>query len=97
MQVRDVELALVREILARMLPGVPVFAFGSRVKSAPVRRDSDLDICIRGPKRSDLGTLGNLRDAFADSALPYRVDVVDWWDMAPDFRAAVERDFVKLQ
>lgn len=35
MQVRETDLATVRNILGRTLPGVPVFAFGSRVKLAP--------------------------------------------------------------
>lgn len=34
-------------------------------------------------------TLGALRDAFANSALPWRVDVVDWADTSAEFQGHI--------
>ena len=34
--------------------------------------------------------LGDLIDAFDESDLPFRVDIVDWVDLSPKFRELVE-------
>jgi type I restriction enzyme S subunit len=44
-----------------------------------------------------LDVLAALNEAFAESDLPWKVDVVDWARMGDAFRRIVERDKVVLQ
>jgi len=37
--------------------------------------------------------LAALKDAFAESSLPFRVDVVDWATTSAEFRAIIEERF----
>ncbi|SEM41456.1 Nucleotidyltransferase domain-containing protein [Gemmobacter aquatilis] len=89
-------LAQVRAILAAHLPpGVAVQVFGSRARGG-AKPYSDLDLVLSGPCALDPALLGRLADAFEDSALPWKVDLVDLHRLTPEFRAAVTPDFVPL-
>lgn len=89
------ELAEVRQILERHLPGVVVKAFGSRVEGT-ARRFSDLDLALITDQPLDFVTLGDLRDAFSLSNLPFFVDLVDWATIDPTFRAIITAHAVLL-
>ena len=92
---RAQELALVQSILATWLPMHEVQMFGSRARGTP-KPYSDLDLVIMGETPVALTTLGQLQEAFADSDLPWRVDVVDWASTSPEFRAHIADHSVKL-
>lgn len=81
------ELELVHSILALHVPGAEVRAFGSRV-SGTARPYSDLDLLVRDVQPLSLRTIDDLIDAFQESDLPFRVDVVDWHRTAEPFRNA---------
>lgn len=84
------ELAMVRRILAAHVPGYEVRAFGSRV-GGPVKSYSDLDLALYGAHPIDFDALRRLREAFEESELNFRVDVVDAQGLSPGFRSAVDR------
>jgi len=88
-------LALVRRILATRLPGLEVRVFGSRV-TGRARRTSDLDLALMTQAPLDLLVLADLRDAFSESDLPMRVDLVDWSTTAPAFRRIIGEHFEVL-
>lgn len=90
------QLALVKEILARHLPGLEVRVFGSRVCGSS-HQHSDLDLAIVGATRLDRATIGALREAFTESNLPMSVDLVDWHAISPAFRSVIERRYEVLQ
>lgn len=90
------ELALVRAVLRRHVPGREVWAFGSRVVG-PMKPHSDLDLAILGDEPLELVVAGRLRDAFAESDLPFRVDIVDWALIAESFRDVIRNHRVVLQ
>ena len=52
---------------------------------------SDLDLAVSGEGPLDWRTLGRLKEAFEESDLPMRVDVLDWHALSDDFRRVVER------
>ncbi len=83
------ELAEVRRLLAPY----DAVVFGSRA-TGRARRFSDLDVCIRSPIA--LESLGDLREAFDESDLPFVVDLSRWDDLAQSFREVVEREGVAL-
>ena len=49
LQLEDRHLAMVREILQRIVPGKPVWAFGSRATGRRAKTFSDLDLAVGGP------------------------------------------------
>ena len=82
------EIETVQSLLRAAVPAYQAFAFGSRVRrdfdSRPVKAHADLDIALRGePLRPEVMYL--LRDAFSESDLPFRVDIVMQSDLPPDW------------
>lgn len=87
----------VQRILAFWAPGVPAYAFGSRVHGHALKPTSDLDICLGGAEPLKPKVLRQVRDAFEISDLPIRVDVVDWHDLSPEFREVIGPDLEVIQ
>lgn len=88
---------IVHEIIARHLPaGVSVRVFGSRAKWT-AKPHSDLDLALKGKQPLPRSMLVDLAEAFSESDLPFRVDVVDWHTVAPSFQAVIDRDGKRLE
>ncbi|QSR17356.1 restriction endonuclease subunit S [Novosphingobium sp. KA1] len=88
---------IVHEIIARHLPaGVSVRVFGSRAKWT-AKPHSDLDLALKGKEPLPRSVLGDLAEAFSESDLPFRVDVVDWYTVTPTFQAVIDRDAQALR
>ncbi|MDL5046547.1 nucleotidyltransferase domain-containing protein [Oscillatoria amoena NRMC-F 0135] len=90
------QLAVVRRLLATHVPECEVRAFGSRV-TGKAKPYSDLDIALLGPTRLSINRLAALREAFQESDLPIRVDVIDWEGISENFRAIIAGNFELLQ
>ena len=87
---------IVRDILRRCLPaGTTVRIFGSRARRT-ARPYSDLDIAIKGPHPLGFDLIGQIAEAFSDSDLPYKVDIVDLAAVDPGFAAIVEAQGILL-
>ena len=89
-------LHIVRDILKQHVPNHKVMVFGSRAKFT-AKHTSDLDLCIMGNAPLSLSLLGHLRDDFSESNLPYKVDLVDWYDLDNVFKKIVKRDMQLIQ
>ena len=89
-------LAIVERILAEHVPECEVRAFGSRA-TWTARDYSDLDLAVVGDGPLHWRTLSRLREAFEESRLPMRVDVLDWHDIPQSFQEVIQRDYVVLQ
>ncbi|MGA2077294.1 MAG: nucleotidyltransferase domain-containing protein [Terriglobia bacterium] len=89
-------LETVRAILSRHVPNYEVRAFGSRV-SGTVKKYSDLDLAVVAPGRLKPDTLRHLKEAFEESDLPFRVDVLDWDDVSPEFQNVIAKDYEVVQ
>lgn len=96
LDVRPDHLQIVKTILYTHVPDCEVWAFGSRTKQS-ARNTSDLDLCIRGEKPLGFSLLAALKDAFSESNIPYKVDVVDWAVTSESFRAIIEADKCVIQ
>ncbi|MDE2156805.1 MAG: nucleotidyltransferase domain-containing protein [Xanthomonadaceae bacterium] len=88
--------AIVRNILQQHAAGHEAWAFGSRAKGT-AKPCSDLDPAIITSEPLSLGQGAALADAFADSELPWRADIVDWATTDPAFRRIIERDRLVVQ
>ena len=86
----------VRAILAAHLPGVEVWAYGSRVRGT-AQRFSDLDLAVLADGELAPEVMDALRDAFSESMLPMLVDVHDWHDMSESFRGMVMQCHERVQ
>ena len=89
-------LAIVERILAEHVPECEVRAFGSRA-TWTARDYSDLDLAVVGEGPLPWRTLSRLREAFEESRLAMRVDVLDWHDISQSFQQVIQRDYVVLQ
>lgn len=98
MHISEADLALVQRILAGHLPpGVKVMAYGSRVTGRNLKPFSYLDLCLSaGASALPDGLIAQLRQAFEDADLPFRVDLVDRAQCDAAFLAAIDRDCVPL-
>lgn len=85
-----------KRLLAEREPDCEVIAFGSRVhgKAKPY---SDLDLAIRGAARLSIARLAALKEAFEESELTIRVDILDWQVISPEFRAVIEAGYEIIQ
>ncbi len=81
-------LATVERILAEHVPQCEVRAFGSRVRWT-AKDYSDLDLAVVCEGELDRRLLERLQEAFVESDLPMRVDVLDWWRIEESFREVI--------
>ncbi len=81
-------------LLERHLPGTEVWVYGSRVTwtSCP---QSDLDMVVFATLEQKLA-ISDLREAFEDSNLPFRVDLFVWNDVPDSFRKQIKRKHAVL-
>jgi len=87
-------LETVRELLALHVPECEVRAFGSRVNGM-AKSYSDLDLVVIGTAKLERNRVELLREAFMDSELPFRVDVLDWNVIPESFKRIIsQRDEV---
>jgi len=92
----DKELAIVKAILLEIVPGKEVRVFGSRVTDK-IKSYSDLDLVIIGHNKIENKILVRLKEAFVDSMLSFRVDVLDWFCLSPEFKKIIEKGFEIIQ
>ena len=80
---------IIQQILARY--PYQFYAYGSRVKSQ-AKKYSDLDLCFY--EEIPWNTLSHLKEDFEESDLPFKVDLVYWEWMDPEFQKIIKRDLV---
>lgn len=90
------EQEVIKSILKTLVPSRKVAVFGSRANGTP-KPYSDIDLAIYGSEPLPISTLCELREAFSESDLPYRVDIVDMTTVADDFRAVIEANKITIQ
>lgn len=97
LDIRDNDLAIVQEILRTVLPKeARVWVFGSRA-TWMAKRGSDLDLAIDVGRALTLQERINLADAFDESNLPYKVDIIDMQTVSESFKKIVEQSKAELE
>ena len=85
----------VAALLQRYLPDTEVWAYGSRVKFT-AKPHSDLDMVAFASKEQSQA-VANLREAFEESYLPFRVDLFVWDEVPEGFYGNIEEVRVVVQ
>ena len=89
------ERTTLNELLRRFLPGVDVWAYGSRVKWT-ARPNSDLDlVAFASPAQQP--QVADLKEALAESNLPFPVDLHVWDEVPERFRDIIRKEYVVVQ
>lgn len=83
------EFEIIIKILNAHIKKGKVYAFGSRYKNNN-RKFSDFDIAIDMGEKLSFEFLNILKDAFEESDLPYRVDIIDYNNISDKFKKIVD-------
>lgn len=94
--VRPEQWQIVCRILRRHVPGCEVWAFGSRA-TGTAKPYSDLDLAIVTDRPLPLSVRAALAEAFSQSDLPWKVDIVDWASTGEPLRRIIEASNVVVQ
>ena len=97
MYIEPENLKILEDILKKYVSEYEVRVFGSRVHGNNLKPFSDIDLAIINEKPIKSAQYNDLKDAFSESDLPYRVDVTAWSDINEDFRKIISRDFEIIQ
>jgi len=90
------EWAIVETILQRYLPEHEVWVFGSRARHNP-KPFSDLDLAVINDVPLSMTQLADLSEAFSESDLPWKVDIVDWANTSDAFRKIIKSEWVRIK
>jgi len=85
----------VKRIIRQYLPKNTVWAFGSRV-TGTYKTYSDLDLAILTEQPLSLEQVATIKDAFAESDMTIRVDLVDWAATSEAFRKIIQQQHLVL-
>jgi predicted nucleotidyltransferase len=92
------DLHIIRKILADHCDSaVQVYAFGSRATGKNLKPFSDLDLVLESKNALSDKFITNLKRAFSESDLPFRVDVCDWAALDKGFRDAIKNERVLIK
>ena len=94
--INPADMDIVLGILRDLAPEIEVRAFGSRVAWS-ARETSDLDLALMTDEQLPTSRMADLREAFSESDLPFKVDLLDWAAVAENFRKIIEREYVVVQ
>lgn len=82
-------------LLRQFIPGIAVWAYGSRVKWT-ARPNSDLDlVAFTTPAQRSL--VSELKEALSESDLPFLVDFHVWEEVPERFHEIIRKEHVVLQ
>ncbi|MDR1521820.1 MAG: nucleotidyltransferase domain-containing protein [Streptococcaceae bacterium] len=84
------EMEIILGIINKYAADCDVLVFGSRYKQTP-KVYSDLDLAFDSGKPLNIMRIQQLKEAFEESILPYRVDVVDYRAVSDNFRGIIDR------
>lgn len=80
--------------LPRFIPGVTVWAYGSRVKRT-AKEHSDLDLVVFATPQQQ-SAVCDLQEALDESNLPFLVDLHIWDDLPERFRDFIRQEYLVI-
>lgn len=89
---KDEEIEFISKTIKKHISDCEIRVFGSRIKGK-ARRYSDIDIAIITNGKIEWSILGKIGDEFAESEIPYRIDIIDWNAIDESFRKIIEEKY----
>lgn len=81
----------ITKIFDEFAPEAIVWAYGSRVKG-DCHVGSDLDLVIRAFGHTKV-SMGNIRNAFTESNIPFLIDIRYWEDLPASFQEEILKSY----
>lgn len=82
-------------LMQHYLPDSLVWAYGSRTQNQ-ANEKSDLDL-VAFTTKTQKSAFYDLKEAFEESDLPFRVDLFQWDDLPEDFQNKINNHHIVLQ
>jgi predicted nucleotidyltransferase len=81
-------------VLRALFPTAKIYFFGSRARGTNSEM-SDIDVAIDTGKAERWRDIGEARDMFVESNIPYSIDVVDLNDITQTMRESIKREGIE--
>lgn len=88
-------LQIIKDIIKKNIPKYEVRAFGSRV-TGKAKTYSDLDLVIMSSTPIDKKIIYSTEEDFAESDLPFRVEILDWQTIPKSFQKIINEKYESL-
>ncbi|MCB9492722.1 MAG: nucleotidyltransferase domain-containing protein [Epsilonproteobacteria bacterium] len=75
-------------VLSALFPDAKIYLYGSRAKGTH-REWSDIDLALDAGKKLERVDVGEARDMFQESNIPYKISVVDFNGVSQDFKQEI--------
>lgn len=85
---------IILKLLRTYLPDTEVWAYGSRIKNT-ARPSSDLDMVVFADAEKRR-SVEDLREAFAESDLPFRVELFTWNELPEQFQKNIKSNHIPI-
>ena len=85
MQLTENQLNNILASVNSVFPESKVYLFGSRAKGT-ARQFSDCDLAIQADEKLKLNHLAQLEEIFAESDLPFKIDLIDLQRVSEEFQ-----------
>ncbi len=89
MDIKDEQLQWILQTLQKELSKPTIIAFGSRV-AGTAQPYSDFDIAVDTGEKIPLLSFSTLEEQFANSDIPFKIDLVDWHRVTPEFQQHIK-------
>lgn len=80
---------MIIKIIKKHAPNCDILMFGSRLRGTN-NQASDLDLALVGKEKLATGVIGHIKEDFMESDIPYKVDVLDYHAVSPEFRKIID-------
>ena len=91
------QLETVQRILGLHFDGLEVWAYGPRLTGVDLTPDTELDLAVISGRPLSFEDMTAVEKAFADSGLPFRVDIVDWLKLPESTQKQIKKEHDVVQ
>ncbi len=88
------ELDEISRLIGKHLPNTEIWAYGSRIKYTSTPK-SDLDL-VSITDKTNSRAIYDLKEAFEESNLPFRIDFFIWDEIPDEFKSNIESEHIVL-
>ena len=91
------QLETVQRIVGLHFEGLEVWAYGARVTGVDLTPDTQLELAVITDKPLSFEAMTAVEKAFAESGLPFGVDVIDWVKLPESLQKQIKKEHDVVQ